>query len=225
MLLIGIVMMVMVVPKLTEVFEDLDVDLPLSTRVTIGISSVLTDYAPVVLAGFVGLAFLARWLLKKPSVRNHVHDIVLHIPIFGTLIRKMNVSRIARNLSSLMTSGVPILHGLEIVSRTLSNVNYQESLKRASEGVQKGQSLHEILGKDEGLYPFIVIQMIEVGEETGELSGILEQLAGFYEDEVTRATDNLTAVIEPLLMVIVGSLVGFFAISMIQPMYSMLGDI
>ena len=130
-----------------------------------------------------------------------------------------------RTLGSLINSGVPFVTALEITSRVLGNINFREAIIKATEKVKKGKKLSESLHPYEGLFPSVVIQMIEVGEETGETSDILQKLAVFFEEEVTNATKNMASVVEPVLMLLIGGAVGFFAISMVQPMYSMLGAI
>jgi type IV pilus assembly protein PilC len=128
----------------------------------------------------------------------------------------------ARTLSSLITAGVPVVRSLEITARTLGNIHYRSALIEVSQKVKKGEKISEALKFYENIYPPIVIQMIAIGEETGETSNVLNQLAEFFEEEVTNATKNLAAVIEPIIMIVIGAVIGFFAVSMIQPMYSML---
>jgi len=130
-----------------------------------------------------------------------------------------------RTLSSLISSGVPIVRSLEVVSGTLGNVYFKEAINEAAKKVRGGEKLSDALKPYQNIYPLVVIQMIAVGEETGETSKILAQLSDFFEEEVGRATKNLASVIEPVIMLIIGAAVGFFAISMVQPIYSMLGGL
>jgi type IV pilus assembly protein PilC len=141
------------------------------------------------------------------------------------LVQKINSARFARTLSSLIESGVSIVNALQIVAGTLGNIHFKESLIDAAEQVQKGEELSKSLIKHENIYPPMVIQMIRVGEETGSMTEILKNLANFYEEEVDNTTKNLSSIIEPIIMVIIGAAVGFFAVSMIQPMYSMMEGI
>ena len=154
-----------------------------------------------------------------------IDALLLRVPIISPIVRKTNSASMIRTLSSLISSGVPIVRSLEVVSGTLGNVYFKESIREAAEKVRKGEKLSEALKPYQNIYPLIVVQMIAVGEETGETSNILAQLATFFEEEVGRATDNLTSLIEPVIMLIIGAAVGFFAISMVQPMYSMLGGL
>ena len=152
-----------------------------------------------------------------------IDSLSLKIPIISPIIKKTNSASTVRTLSSLFASGVPIVRSLEIVSESLGNIYFREAMAQAAEKVRKGSKLSEALRPYQDIYPSIIIQMIEVGEETGETSDVLGKLADFFETEVGNATKNLSAIIEPVLMLIIGAVVGFFAISMIQPMYSMLG--
>ena len=130
-----------------------------------------------------------------------------------------------RTLSSLIQSGLPIVKSIRITARVVSNQYYKESLMVAAKGVQKGENLRESLSKYQELYPPLVYQMIGVGEETGTLDNILKRLSEFYEEEVIMATKNISSLIEPVIMIIIGIAVGFFAVAMIQPMYSMMNQI
>ena len=152
-----------------------------------------------------------------------IDKLTLKAPIISSIVIKTNSASTVRTLSSLITAGVPIVRSLEVTSGTLGNIYFKTAMAEAAEKVRKGGKLSEALKPYQDIYPPIVIQMIAVGEETGETSSILAKLAEFFEGEVATATKNLTAVIEPVLMIIIGAAIGFFAISMIQPMYSMLG--
>ncbi len=225
MLGIGILMMIMVVPKLTDIFTEMEMDLPLSTRAIIGLSNFLeTNYiwSMIILIFFI---VLIRLVIKIKEVRKTLHKVYLYLPIFGSLIRKINSARFSRIISSLIKSGVPIVESLGIVAGTLNNVQFKQALINSAKEVQKGKELSKALGKYESLYTPMVIQMIGVGEKTGNLSEIMETLADFYEEEIDNATKNLSSIIEPVIMLVIGGAVGFFAISMIQPMYSMMEGI
>ncbi|MCG2809036.1 MAG: type II secretion system F family protein [Candidatus Portnoybacteria bacterium] len=225
MLGIGIIMMIVVVPKLTEVFVEMKIELPLSTRVIIGVSNFLQHnliFSFIFLSVFI---FFARLSMRIKSVKKFLHNIILHLPIFGSLSRKINSARFARNFSSLVESGVAIVKSLEITAGTLSNLYFKESLIASAQQVKKGKELSETLSCYTNLYAPMIIQMTSVGEKTGDLAGILNNLADFYEEEIDNITKNLSSIIEPIIMLVVGAAVGFFAISMIQPMYSMMGGV
>ena len=222
---IGILMLIMVVPELAKTFEELAIELPPMTKLVIGIGNFLANFWYLIPLIILTLFFFLKVILKTKGGKRAIDSLTLKIPIVSPLIRKTNSALTVRTLGSLIASGVPIVRSLEIVSGTLGNIYYQEAIQEAAEKVRKGGKLSEGLKPYQNIYPLLVIQMIEVGEETGQTSGILVKLAEFFEEEVSTATKNLTSVIEPVLMLIIGAVVGFFAISMIQPMYAMLGAI
>jgi len=222
MFIIGIVMLIVVVPKLSKLFNELQMELPITTRVVIAIGNFLAVFwytVPIILI----LIVVAFRLLLKTAVGKRIFDrFVLKIPIISPIIKKTYSATTVRTLSSLISAGVPIVRSLEIVAGTLNNIHYKNAIKDVAERVSRGSKLAEVLQDYDDIYPNLVIQMIAVGEETGETSSILAKLADFFEQEVDNATKNLSAVVEPFLMLIIGIAVGFFAISMIQPMYSMM---
>ncbi len=222
---IGILMMIMVVPKLTGVFIEMDIKLPVTTRIIIALSNFLKNN---LLAGFIFLAVFAYFVkmsMKIEVIKKILHRFYLVLPIFGSLIRKINSARFARNFSSLIESGVAVVKSIEITAGTLSNIYFKKSLLASAQQIQKGKELSSSLAAYEDLYAPMIIQMISVGEKTGDLSNILKNLADFYEEEIDNTTKNLSSIVEPIIMLVVGAAVGFFAISMIQPMYSMMGGI
>jgi len=222
---IGVLMLIMVVPKLAETFEELEIELPITTRFVIGIGTFLAEkwfLLPVII---LVLFLFLRTISRTKTGKRLFDKLILKFPIISSIVKKTNSAQTVRTLSSLITSGIPIVQALGIVSGSLGNFYFKEAMTKAKEEVKKGGKLSEALKPYQNLYPLLVIQMIEVGEETGQTSDILAKLADFFEEEVTLATQNLSSLIEPLLMLLVGGAVGFFAISMIQPMYSMLGAI
>jgi len=222
MIVIGIIMLIVVVPKLSALFEQLNIELPLTTRLVIVVGNFLSKFWYTVPIVFILLIILFRAALKTKLGKSTFDRIVLKIPIISPIVKKTYAAHTVRTLSSLISAGVPIVRSLEIVSGALGNVHYKKAIAEAAEKVRKGSKLAEVLEKYDNIYPTLVIQMIAVGEETGETSNILEKLAYFFEEEVSNATKNLSSVIEPILMLIIGVMVGFFAISMIQPMYSVM---
>jgi len=220
---IGIMMMIVVVPKITEVFVELKIELPLTTRVVIGLSNFLQNHFLLGLMILFASIFLIRFILKINIVKRFLHQIYLHLPIFGPLVKKINSARLARTFSSLIKSGVAMIKALQITAGILGNVHFKKSLIKSAEQVQKGKDLSESLAEYTNLYPPMVIQIVQVGEETGSLVDTLTNLASFYEHEIDNTTKNLSSIIEPVVMIILGAAVGFFAVSMIQPMYSMMG--
>ena len=163
--------------------------------------------------------------LKSKKVKWLVDELMLHIPLFSALVQKINSPFFARPLSSLIGAGIPIVKSLEITSTVLNNGRFRKALEDAAEEVRKGAKLSQSLKSSGKLYPLVVLQMLEVGEETGQTGEILAKLADFFEEEVNAITKNMASIIEPVLMLFMGALVGFFAVSMIQPMYSILNAV
>jgi len=219
---IGILMLIMVVPKLAETFEELEVELPMTTRFIVFLGKFLSHRWYIVLLAAIVLAVLIKIFLTSEKGKMFLNKAFLKLPFVSTIVKKVNSAYTARTLSSLISAGVPIVRSLEITSGVVGNIYFKRALLKASKKVKKGERLFESLSPYKNLFPLVVLQMIEVGEETGQTSEILKKLALFYEEEVARTTKNLSSVIEPVLMLLIGGAVGFFAISMFQPMYSML---
>jgi type IV pilus assembly protein PilC len=200
----------------------MNVDLPLSTRLIILASDFLSRHWLVSLEIFF-ILFLVLYAIAKLKITKFYFDwVILRLPVFGEIAKKINSARLARTLGSLIESGVPIVQGLQIVAGTLSNIHFYKSLFESASLVQKGAQLSQSIKNYPQLYPVMVSQMMEVGEETGTLGEILGKLADFYEEDISNVTKGLASIIEPILMVVIGAAVGFFAISMVQPMYSIM---
>lgn len=221
MFFIGVAMMTFVVPKLMSVFVEMNIDLPASTKLVLELTNIFKQYGVIILLAFPALGALAMFLLKKKSGQDFLDKVIMKLPVAGEISRKMNQARFARTLGSLITSGVPIVEGLKITANTLTNHFFKDSLLITAKQVEKGKPLGETLGTFSNIYAPIVTEMITIGEETGALDSILEDVATFYENEVDEATKNLSTIIEPVLMIIIGAAVGFFAVAMIQPMSSL----
>lgn len=223
--LIGILMMIYVVPTLTSTFADVGVELPASTRFIIFISNSLSQHF-FLFALVVGSVITSFIMFAKLKFTQRYFDmIILKVPMLGSLIREMNTARTARTLSSLLASGVDLSRALSITEEVLQNVHYKELIHSSIGLIEKGVALSTSFKENIHLYPVMVGEMIEVGEETGKLSSMLIDIANFYETEVDNKTKNLSTIIEPILMIFIGSAVGFFAIAMIKPMYSVMDTI
>ena len=222
---VGVLMMVWVVPTLTRTFTELGIALPLTTRIIITGSNVLVNYGWYAAGLVILLAAAFPYLLRRPGVRHAADTLILKVPIFGPLVQRFNSARFARTLASLISSGIPITRSLEVTASVLGNVNFRAATEAAREAIGRGHQLAGVLGERPELFPPLVIQMIQVGEETGTLSRMLLRLALFYEEEVAAVTKNLSSVVEPVLMIAIGAIVGFFAVSMIQPIYGGLGNL
>ena len=222
---VGILMLITVVPTLVSTFEELGVDLPASTRAIIAVSDFLLTRGflalGIVLAALIGIRFLAR----RTAMRRLFQQVLLKTPLVGALLQKINTARAARTLSSLLAAGIQMLEALTITARVLTHFRYRGVFERAKEEIQKGKPFSAILKDETGLFPHLFSEMVAVGEETGKLSSMLQEVADFYEAEVAESTKNLSAIVEPFLMIVIGAVVGFFAVSMITPLYSMLGNI
>ena len=225
MVIVGALMMIFVVPTLTSAFKELSAELPLSTRSIIFVSDVLIAHTALIFFGLTALVLLLVAFFRTQKGKRGLDFTFLRIPIIGTLVKKTNSARTTRTLSSLLSSGVDIVEALGITRDVLQNSYYKEVVAEAQEGIQKGRPLSSSFIKVEGLYPIMVGEMMEVGEETGQLSAMLLEIADFYEGEVEEATKNMATIIEPFLMIVVGAVVGFFAIAMISPTYSLLNNI
>lgn len=222
---VGVLMLTYVLPKIIGSFKDMDVTLPATTLFIMGISDFLRYHAFLSAASVVFVILVIKFSYGTPRGRKFFHFLFLRAPIFGSIVVKMNCARFARIYSSLLRSGVSVVEALKIVGKTLSNVYYREVLAESIEEIQKGNDLSKVIAAHEWLFPILVSQIIGVGEETGKTEVVLERLAEFYEGEVDQITKNMSSIIEPVLMLIMGSAVGFFAVAMLQPMYSVLENI
>jgi type IV pilus assembly protein PilC len=222
---IGILMMIYVVPQITGVFKDLNADLPATTKFIIASSTALREHSVLVFVGFFVVGVLAKLSLMTAIGKKILSFIAIRMPVVKDIIIKVNCARFSRIYSSLLKSGVPIIEALNILSRTLTNFYYKNALLKAVDSIQKGVNLSKVFYEEKMIFPVMVPQMIEVGEETGKTETILLKLAEFYEKEVDQRTKNMSSIIEPVLMIFIGGAVGFFAISILQPMYSVLGSI
>lgn len=225
MLGVGVLMLTYVLPQITGVFKDMDVELPKSTQFIIKASDLFKEHTILVMLGFIGLAIIFRLAMKTKKGKKIISYVSLKIPAVNSIVIKTNCARFSRIYSSLLRSGVTSLDALRIVANTLSNYYYKKALRDSVEQIQKGIDLSKVIGENEDIFPVLVKQMIEVGEQTGETEAILIKMAEFYEDEVNQATKNISSIVEPVLMLFMGIAVGFFAISMLQPMYGLMENI
>lgn len=224
MLIVGVLMLMYVVPTLTKTFKDLGVDLPPSTQAIVIVSDALAENPLFVLLGSALLVGFIVMFFKTPPGRALADAVIIRLPVIGELVKKVNAARTARTLSSLVSSGVDVGAALSITEDVMQRKDYKRVLALARGSIEKGLPLSGVF-KESPIYPILLGEMMAVGEETGKLSDMLLETALFYEAEVEEATKNLSSIIEPILMVFVGTGVGFFAISMIQPMYSLMSNV
>ena len=225
MLLIGGFMLVKVVPTLSKTFLDIGAKLPSSTQFIIWLSDSLRGHLLVFLAVIVVIVVGFMLMARLKNTQKYFDFIVLHLPVIGNLSKEVNTARTARTLSSLLSAGVPMSRALGITKEVLQNVYYQNIINDSIVAIEKGKPLSLIFKDNVKFYPIMVGEMMEVGEETGNFSTMLMDIATFYEGEVDSKTKDLSTIIEPVLMVVIGGAVGFFAMSMITPMYSILDSI
>ena len=212
-------MMLFVVPQIGAMFKDLggpNAQLPALTQIMLGFSGFLVSYGlfilPVVV---VGIVFLMRWL-KTPVGKHAFHRVSLKIPSVSGIIKKVAVARFARTFSALMGSGAAVLEALDVTARSVGNIVYQDAIHEAAIEVKNGKQLSKVIEKS-GLFPPIVAQMLAVGEETGQTDVVLIKVADFYEEEVDVAIDGVSSIIEPVMIVIMGGVIGLVAASVMMP--------
>lgn len=225
MLGIAVLMLTYILPSITGVFKDMDVKLPAMTLFIMRISDFLRAHYIVVIVFVLSAIVLGKMFLGTTAGKRAFSFVLLYLPVVGNIVIKVNCARFARIYSSLLRSGVSVVDGLGIVSRVLSNSAYKNAINEAIGEIQRGTELSVVILRYPRIFPLLVPQMIAVGEETGKTETVLEKLATFYEEEVTQITKNMSSIIEPILMLIIGGGVGFFAVAMLQPMYSVLENI
>lgn len=216
-----ILMMIKVVPTLAQTFKEMNATLPNSTQLVINISDFLVQHTFLALSAIIFIALLL-YAMARTRLGMRAGDFAfLHLPLIGSLVREVNAARTARTLSSLLASGVDVLTALGITGEVVQNSYFQEVIRAAVKSVGEGEPLSAQFMRREDLYPAFVGEMMSVGEETGQTKDMLKNLAIFYEEEVDRRTKDMSTVIEPFLMIFIGAGVGFFAVSMIAPIYSL----
>ena len=216
------VILIFVIPSFASMFADFGSALPLPTQIVINLSDFIQDYILLIIGAIVFVIFAAKKIYATDKGRDKIDHWSLKLPIFGTLIRKVAVAKFARTLSTMISSGVPILDGLDIVRKTAGNRTVEKAIAHVSASISEGKTIAEPL-KASGVFPPMVCQMIEVGEQAGALDTMLSKIADFYDDEVDDAVGNLTAMMEPLLMLFLGTTVGGLVIAMYLPIFKLAG--
>jgi type IV pilus assembly protein PilC len=214
-------LLMFVVPVFARLFEDLGGELPLMTRIVMGVSDILTSLWGIVVYLVIGVAFYLFWRWKKTERGRKVWGrISLKIPLkIGTVVHKVALARFARTLSTLSAAGVPILQSLEITATSSGNWVVEKALLKSRDSVREGIPIYKPL-ESEAVFPPMVTRMIAVGEETGDIDGMLQKIAEFYESEVDAAIKALTSIMEPVMIIVVGAIVGVIVISMYLPMFA-----
>lgn len=220
MIIIAFILLTFVVPQLSEALKELEVEIPRTTRTIMALGDFFSKNFAILILIFSGLVFSFLQFFKTSLGKYFLDSLFLKIPVISDIVKKSNCALLARTLSSLIAAGVSLPKSLEITAKTLGNVFFQKALIESIEKVKKGQRLSQSLLEYKNFIPLTLISMVEVGEESGELTMTLSKLADFYEAEVETTTRNLSSLVEPILLILIAGAVGFFAISMLQPIYS-----
>lgn len=225
-LVVGIGLSIFVLPKLIDLFASLDVELPLSTKILLFFAQVMRDYGIYILVGMIASIMIIKYAITTRFIKPFWHSFLLHVPIFGVFIQNIQLASMFRNLGTMLGVGVPISAAIDAQFDTTTNCVYKNILEHIKTGVRKGKSIEEVLSIDKKKHmPLIAIRMIGVGEKTGKLDETFVYLGDYFEDEVDEASKNLSTVLEPIILIVVGLIVAFIAISIIGPIYQFTGSI
>lgn len=220
MLIVMLVMMIFVIPQLTELYEDLDVELPLPTRIFMGMSDFfVANWFLIPILTVAGI-FGYRWYSSTLQGRYLIDEIKMKMPVFGQLLLQAQLTSFARTLALLLTAGIPMLEALDISGETLNNIHLREAAAQSSKMIEKGRTLSDTFRASEQ-FPPIVAEMVAVGEQTGKVDDVLVKISSYFEDLATKTTENLSAALEPIIIVILAIGVGTLVISFILPIYSL----
>ena len=218
------VLLVFVIPVFQEMFASVNMDLPAPTRLVIGLSNLLVRWWPLILVGGGGLAFAFRQYYRTPGGRKMVDKGLLHSPVLGDMLRKAAVSRFTRTLGTLISSGVSILDGLEITAKTAGNMVIHDAVMESRQSIAGGETISGPL-QESGVFPPMVISMVAVGEQTGGLDDMLSKIADFYDEEVDVAVSALLSLMEPIMIVVLGVVVGGMVVAMYLPIFDMVNAV
>lgn len=214
------VILIFVVPVFDKMFADFGASLPALTQMVVNMSNAVQHYFVFILLGAGFVVFVLKKIYSTEKGRIKGDALLLKLPVFGTLIKKVAVAKFTRTLSTMLQSGVPILESLNVVGRTAGNKIIEIAIFRVADAISEGRTIAEPL-EETGVFPSMVIQMINVGESTGALDTMLEKIADFYDEEVDQAVENMTAMIEPFMMVFLGGMIGTLVVSMYLPIFKM----
>ncbi len=214
------VILIFVVPVFDKMFADFGASLPALTQMVVNMSNAVQHYFVFILLGAGFVVFVLKKIYSTEKGRIKGDALLLKLPVFGTLIKKVAVAKFTRTLSTMLQSGVPILESLNVVGRTAGNKIIEIAIFRVADAISEGRTIAEPL-EETGVFPSMVVQMINVGESTGALDTMLEKIADFYDEEVDQAVENMTAMIEPFMMVFLGGMIGTLVVSMYLPIFKM----
>lgn len=225
MLVVGVGMFIFVIPRIIDLYTSSGYTLPLPTRILIAVSNFVSDNLTL-LASLAGVLVLGGFIALRTEAGKMVwHRLLLHLPVFGRIIKRVNIAQFSRLLNSLIVTDIPIVTGLQIIAQTVGNRAYRAHLLRGVAALNRGSSISSVLLERKDLFDPVVVQMIKVGEEAGVLDNMTQEIAEFYEEEVDSTLSNLTVIIEPILMIVIGVGVGFLAVSIILPIYALVEEI
>ena len=214
-----------ILPKLVDFFEGLEVELPLTTKILLFVAQIMKNYGMIIIPGFFGLLFLGSLIVRLAAVKPHWHRFLLHSPIIGSFVKCTQLSSFCRNLGIMLQSGIPIAEALQISVDAAGNEVFKTDINKIAQAVEKGKSIESVLNKGKFFeFPSIAIKMIGVGEKTGRLEENLLYLGDFYEEELDGLSKNLSNVLEPIMLIGIGLVVGFVALAIISPIYELTGS-
>jgi len=225
MFIVTITLSIFVLPKMNEFFKGMNAELPITTKIILGSGDFFLNYWYIMVAVIFALIFVFSAAMKSKKGRFVIDTLALRVPLISSLIEKANTASLIRSLSSLLSAGVALIRSLDITAGIVSNFYFKQALAVASKKIAKGEKLSVSLEPSKDIFPYGALEMIEIGEETGKTSLILKKLAEFYEEEVSNAAENFSVIIEPVLIIVIGLAVGVFAVSIMGPMYSVLGNV
>ncbi len=223
-ILILVVILVFVIPVFVKMFASMDAALPVPTQIVVDASDMVKSNIFSIITLSVAFAFVFKKIINTEKGRIKFDNFALNAPVAGPLIRKVSVAKFTRTLSTMLQSGVPILDALHVVAKTAGNKIIERAVFRVSDSIAEGRPISEPL-EESGVFPNMVVQMISVGESVGALDTMLEKIADFYDEEVDQAVENLTAMIEPFMMVFLGGLIGGLVVAMYLPIFQMAGNV
>ena len=218
------VLMIFVIPTFKDMFEQFGSALPGPTQLVVDMSNFFRHNWWIMIGVIIGFIVALKWVGKQEKGRYYIDNMMLKLPVFGPLIKKVAVAKFTRTLGTMISSGVPIMDGLDITSRTAGNVIIEKAIRAVRSAISEGQSMAEPLAQA-GIFPGMVVQMISVGEATGAMDQMLSKIADFYDEEVDAAVDALTSSLEPMLMVFLGGTIGFVVVAMYRPIFQMAGSV
>lgn len=222
-LVVGVIL-VFVIPVFEKMFADFGSALPVPTQIVVAMSNFVKSNVPFMIGGLVVIGYAFKRFRGTKKGQRITDELLLKSPVFGSLLRKTAVAKFTRTMGTMLSSGVSILESLEIVAKTAGNMVIEAAVYKVRSGISEGRTMSEPLSET-GVFPSMVVQMISVGEQTGALDSMLEKIADFYDKEVDQAVDNLTAMIEPIMMVFLGTVIGGLVVSMYLPIFKMAGAV